>query len=539
MDDPQVARPSAQPQPPTFAAPGASPAPSPTADSPTEPFRPTFAAPVAPPPGPWRPPTFEYSRSAAPVAPEPFAQAAKPTAPRRSSGTARIVTAVALTAVLASGGTALALNAANGNHAVASQPPAYVPAAAQSSQTPAANGGQAPAATTAPQTQPPAAANGGQGPAATVAPLAPGAQADVPAIVKAVSPAVVTITADGATETDPTTGQSGTGTAIGSGVIFDANGLILTNHHVVAGDPSKLTVTLKDGRSFDAHVYGIDTLTDLAIVKVDATGLPTAPIGDSSTIQVGQQAIAIGSPLGQFTDSVTSGIISAIGRSIPVDSGTVLDNLIQTDTPINPGNSGGPLLDPSGAVIGINTAVAGNSQGIGFAIPINVARPLLQQASAGQKLARPWLGIRFLTITPDVKAEANLPVDNGAWVPSADALAGQGNGDQANGNQGNGQQPVDPNDPNFDPFNQDPNAQGQPGGRQAPDAVVAGGPAAKAGLKAGDIITAVDGTVLDGAHPLDVVMSQHAPGDTVTLDVLRDGQMIKLQVTLGTRPAGN
>jgi 2-alkenal reductase len=286
-------------------------------------------------------------------------------------------------------------------------------------------------------------------------------------------------------------------------------------------------VTLKDGRSFDARVYGIDTLTDLAIVKVDATGLPTAPIGDSSTIQVGQQAIAIGSPLGQFTDSVTSGIISAIGRSIPVDAGTVLNNLIQTDTPINPGNSGGPLLDPSGAVIGINTAVAGGSQGIGFAIPINVARPLLQQASAGQKLARPWLGVVFETITPEIKAEANLPVDNGAWIPSADALAGQGNGRNGQGNPGS------------DPFNQGPNAQGQPGVGAAQDSVVADGPADKAGLQAGDIITAVDGTALDGAHPLDLVMSQHAPGDTVTLDVLRGGQTVKVSVTLGTRPVSS
>ena len=519
MDDPQRARLGA-PQP----------------ESPTEAFRPTFAAPAAPPPGPWHQPRFELPQPVAPVVPEPMANGPKGGSARRSPGTGFIVTAVLATAVLASGGTAIALNATGANRTAATQPPAYVPAAAGSQGQPtqppvAANGGQAPAQPVAPPTQAPAgAANGGQTPAATVAPLAPGAQANVVDIVKAVSPAVVTITADGVTETDPTTGQTGTGTAIGSGVIFDANGLILTNHHVVAGDPSKLTVTLKDGRSFDATIYGVDTLTDLAIVKVDATGLPTAPIGDSSTIQVGQQAIAIGSPLGQFTDSVTSGIISALGRSIPVDSSTVLDNLIQTDTPINPGNSGGPLLDPTGAVIGINTAMAGGSQGIGFAIPINIARPLLQQASAGQPLARPWLGVVFETITPAIKSEANLPVDNGAWIPTADALAGQGNGSP-------GLTPVDPNAPGADPFNPDPNAQGQPGGASAQGSVVAGGPADQAGLQAGDIITAVDGTSLDGAHPLDLVMSQHAPGDTVSLDVLRGGQTIKLSVTLGTRPA--
>src|SRR5436305_11876663 len=290
---------------------------------------PTVAPPTAPPAGQRPHSMFEPPKAAGPVAFEPVAPAAKGRPVRRASGPAFIVTTVLVTAVLASGGTALALNAAGAGRTAATQPPAYVPAAAGSQVRPtqppvAANGGQAPVASLAPPAQAPAgAANGGQGPAPTVAPLAPGAQANVVGIVKAVSPAVVTIVADGVTETDPTTGQTGTGTATGSGVIFDANGLILTNHHVVAGNPSKLTVNLKDGRSFDASVYGVDTLTDLAIVKVDATALPTAPIGDSSTIQVGQQAIAIGSPLGQFTDSVTSGIISAIGRSIPVESGTV------------------------------------------------------------------------------------------------------------------------------------------------------------------------------------------------------------------------
>ena len=314
-------------------------------------------------------------------------------------------------------------------------------------------------------------------------------------IVKAVSPAVVTIVADGITSTDPATGQTAQGSATGSGVIFDANGLILTNHHVVAGDPSSLTVNLKDGRSLPATIYGIDTLTDLAIVKVDATGLPTAPIGDSSTIQVGQQAIAIGSPLGTFTDSVTSGIISALGRSIPVETGEVLNNLIQTDTAINPGNSGGPLFDPSGKVIGINTAGAGDAQGIGFAIPIDIARPLMTQASAGQPLARPYLGIRFETIDPAIQKANSLPVANGAWIPTASATAGSG------------------------------------------DSIVPGGPAAQGGLQAGDIITAVNGTTLDASHPLDMVTSQLAPGETIKLDVLRGGQTTQLTVVLGTRPA--
>jgi S1-C subfamily serine protease len=275
----------------------------------------------------------------------------------------------------------------------------------------------------------------------------------------------------------------------------------------VAGDPSALTVTLKDGRTFDATIYGIDTLTDLAIIKVDATGLPTAPIGSSSTIQVGQQAIAIGSPLGQLTDSVTSGIISALGRSIDVQDGTALDNLIQTDTPINPGNSGGPLLDPSGAVIGINTAVAGDSQGIGFAIPIDIARPLLVQASAGQPLARPWLGIRFEMITPDLKSAANLPVDNGAWIPNADAFAGR-----------------------------DPNA-GQPGAGAAQKPVVAGGPADQAGLQPGDLITGFNGRKVTTPNRLRNFIAFTEPGTDAEIEMVRDGQAIQVTVMLGTRPA--
>ena len=377
--------------------------------------------------------------------------------PRRAVGRGFVLSAVLASAVLASGGTYLAVGAANGT---------------------------APAPTGVPV-----------GNAASTGSLA-GGNESVVEIVKAVSPAVVTIVAEGISSTDPATGRTRQGSGTGSGVIFDADGLILTNHHVVAGDPAKLTVNLKDGRSLDATIYGVDTLTDLAIVKVEATGLPTAPIGDSSTIQVGQQAIAIGSPLGTFTDSVTSGIISALGRSIPVESGEVLSNLIQTDTAINPGNSGGPLFDPSGKVIGINTAGASDSQGIGFAIPIDIARPLMAQASAGQPLARPYLGIRFETIDPAVQKANDLPVANGAWIPTA-AQAGTGS-----------------------------------------QAIVPGGPADEGGLQAGDIIMAVNGTTLDATHPLDMVTSQLAPGASATLDVLRDGRAIDLTVVLGTRPAG-
>jgi S1-C subfamily serine protease len=389
--------------------------------------------------------------------PQPTAST-EPAAPasHRAVGPRFVLGAVLASALLASGGTYVAVNSAART---------TTPAVTSTAQTPAAN-------------------NASTGNVA-------GGQASVVDIVKAVSPAVVTIVVEGVSVTDPITGQTGVGGGTGSGVIFDSNGLILTNHHVVAGDPQKLTVNLKDGRSFDASIYGVDTLTDLAIVKVEATGLPTAPIGDSSAVEVGQGAIAIGSPLGTFTDSVTSGIISAIGRSIPVEDGTVLTNLIQTDTAINPGNSGGPLLDPAGKVIGINTAGTTEAQGIGFAIPIDIARPLLAQATAGQALARPWMGIHFETIDTALKQANDLPVDNGAWIPS---------------------------------------------GAQSGDVIATGSPADQAGLQAGDIITAVDGTALDATHPLDLVMSQAAPGQTVSLDVLRDGQQTQLTIVLGTRP---
>jgi S1-C subfamily serine protease len=502
------------PQPP---APPAPPAPSAAADSSPESYAPRFESPASPDTAAWVTPSFTPAGASTFTPPEPAPYVRRA---RGSSAAGKIAVAVLATAVLASGGTAIALTATGAGNAASTQPPSFTSTAAGPG--------------TQPTQAPNAAPNGGQAPA-TVAPLAPGAQANIPDIVQAVSPAVVTIVADGVTETDPTTGQTGVGTAVGSGVIFDANGLILTNHHVVAGNPSKLTVNLKDGRSFNATIYGVDTLTDLAIVKVDATGLPTAPIGDSSTIQVGQQAIAIGSPLGEFTDSVTSGIISAVGRSIPVETG-MLSNLIQTDTAINPGNSGGPLLDATGSVIGINTAVASSSQGIGFAIPIDLARPLLAEASAGQPLARPWLGIRFEMITPEIQSAANLPVANGAWIPDAAALSQGATGQGGFGQDPNAQggQGLNPFAPNF----QDPNAQGQLGGAagtQSP--VLAGSPAERAGLRAGDIITAVNGTTLDATHPLDLVISQSSPGQTVTLAVLRNGQDTQVQLTLGTRPA--
>ena len=244
----------------------------------------------------------------------------------------------------------------------------------------------------------------------------------------AVSPAIVTITSrtngDTATGADPSTAPLDPftlpETGVGSGIIYDAAGWILTNRHVVAGSDA-VTVKLNDGREFQGTTYGIDTLTDLAIVKIEGADLPVAPLGDSTKLEIGQLAIAIGSPLGEFENSVTTGVVSATGRSIDVtDEATGqprrLRNLIQTDAAINPGNSGGALLDSLGQVIGVNTAVAGSAQGIGFAIPIEIAKPLLEQAIAGQPLSRPYIGITYDAVTPQLQRESNLPIDYGAWV---------------------------------------------------------------------------------------------------------------------------
>jgi S1-C subfamily serine protease len=305
-----------------------------------------------------------------------------------------------------------------------------------------------------------------------------------------VSPAVVKIVST----TDPTNVDPTATEGIGSGIIYDKNGWILTNRHVVSGG-GKLTVELKDGRQFDGTIYGIDTLTDLAIVKVDATDLPTAAIGDSSTLKVGQTTIAIGSPLGTYTSTVTSGILSATGRTIKVDNGTI-NNLLQTDTAINPGNSGGPLLDAGGNVIGINTAIAANANGIGFAIPINIARPIMEQAVAGQKLARPYLGIYYEMLTLQRATSLNLPVHEGAYVSDGQDASGQ---------------PI--------------------------PAVRAGQPADKAGIKVGDIIVTIEGQAIDTEHPLDSVVTQFAPGRTVSVGLVRNGQHIEVKLTLSVRPA--
>jgi S1-C subfamily serine protease len=184
--------------------------------------------------------------------------------------------------------------------------------------------------------------------------------------------------------------------------------------------------------------------------------------------------------------------VSATGRQITTEGGS-LRNLIQTDAAINPGNSGGPLLDATGAVIGINTAIARDSTGIGFSIPVNIARPIMRQALDGKQLSRPYIGIHYVAINAQVAKTDQLPVDQGAWVHQDETSTGP--------------------------------------------AVVAKGPAAAAGVKDGDIITKIGDQPIDTVHPLDAVLSQFSPGDTVAVTVLRDGTTTTLQVTLGVRPA--
>jgi S1-C subfamily serine protease len=310
-------------------------------------------------------------------------------------------------------------------------------------------------------------------------------------VAAAVSPAVVRIGTGGSTDSSAGVIPPG----VGSGFIFDASGWILTNRHVVEGSET-VEVELNDGRVMTGKVYGIDTLTDLAIVKIDGSDLPTAALGDSSGLKVGQLVVAIGSSLGEFTNSVTSGIVSAKGRSIIADGNQNLNNLIQTDAAINPGNSGGPLLDASGSVVGINTAIAADSNGIGFAIPIDIARPIMAQAVAGEELARPYMGVVYRSLDRQYADQNGLSIHEGAIV-----------------------------------------IPGGPPNAPTP-AVVPDSPADQAGIREGDIIVKVNGRAIDGDHPLDARLAESKPGDTITIEVQRDGQPVMLSLTLTTRPAG-
>jgi S1-C subfamily serine protease len=202
----------------------------------------------------------------------------------------------------------------------------------------------------------------------------------------------------------------------GSGFIIDANGIILTNAHVVDG-VDKVTVLLKDGRTFEGKVQGADEVTDLAVVKIDGKNLPIAPLGDSSQVQVGDWAIAVGNPLG-LDNTVTLGIVSTLHRSsAAVGIPDKRLDFIQTDAAINPGNSGGPLLNGQGEVIGINTAIRTDAMGIGFAIPINQAKTISAQLIAQGRVVHPYLGVRMATLTPELAAENNNDPNSAFLIP--------------------------------------------------------------------------------------------------------------------------
>ena len=311
----------------------------------------------------------------------------------------------------------------------------------------------------------------------------------ITSIAESVSPSVVSIVTNVTTQTifGATKGE-----AAGTGIIVSKDGYVLTNKHVVSG-ADKVEVILSDGTSYtNVTVVGSDPLNDIAFLKINGVdNLSPAKLGDSATTRVGQEVVAIGNSLGQYQTTVTSGIISGKGRPITAGSeGTgeteSLTDLLQTDAAINPGNSGGPLLNRSGQVIGVNTAVAANAQGIGFAIPINATKGALKQVLAGKGVERSYLGLRYVTLTPDVAKQYNVSVTQGAYIIGAE---------------------------------------GSPG-------VLPGSPADKAGLREKDIIKKVNNMTVGPQGGVSSLIGEYAPGDTVSLLVLRDGRELTLKATL-------
>ncbi len=312
-----------------------------------------------------------------------------------------------------------------------------------------------------------------QQPAAPQAQAQPNSLADV---VEQVAPAVVTVV---------NRGSSGIGS--GSGVVISADGFIITNHHVVVG-AIQLAVIYADGSRAEAQLIGSDPLSDIAVIRVSGAVPAVAKIGDIRTMRPGDTVIAIGSPLGNFRNTVTAGIISALNRSVGQ-----MEGLIQTDAAINSGNSGGPLLNMQGEVIGINTLVvrgdnfrsAAPAEGLGFAVPTNVFQPVVNQLIATGDVRYPYMGISYVMIDGQIAAEQNLPVQQGAFVTE----------------------------------------------------VLPQTPAAAVGLRPNDIIVAINGVSFSQNNSLRLELIQYAPGDQVTLTVLRNGRTLEVPITLGARPS--
>jgi len=314
-------------------------------------------------------------------------------------------------------------------------------------------------------------------------------ESSIASVAEKVGPSVVSIMTQ--TRTRSYFGTS-SGQAAGTGIVISKDGYIMTNNHVVDSATSA-TVIDSDGNQYDdVTVIGRDPLNDVAFLKVktDKTFTP-AELGSSSTIRTGQQVVAIGNALGQYSNTVTSGIISGTGRPITASSGSgsaeSLTDLIQTDASINPGNSGGPLVNMAGQVIGINTAIVEDANGIGFAIPINSTKGLLAGVLETGTVSRAYLGVSYLTVTPDVAREYKLSVKNGAYVYSG-------------------------------------------GGGSA---VVAGSPAATAGFKNGDVIIKINNETVGTQGSLSSILGEYRPGDKLTITYVRGGKQSSAQVTLG------
>ena len=292
-------------------------------------------------------------------------------------------------------------------------------------------------------------------------------------IVKRIAPAVVSVN---------TYDTSGDSTGTGSGTIVTKDGKILTNNHVIT-DSAKITVTLADGRELPATSLGGDPGLDLAIIKVNANNLPTATLGDSDALEVGQIAIAIGNPYG-FERTVSVGVVSALRRKIP-GGGFALSNLIQTDAEIYPGNSGGPLLNSRGEVIGINTAVvAGRAGGVGFAIPINTARDIMNAVERVGHVTVPWIGISYGEVTKQIAEVFDLPIGSGLIVASIEK----------------------------------------------------NGPAALAGINKGDIIVEVEGKKITNGGDLQKMIRGKKVGDKLSLTALREKKLRNFELTVQEMP---
>ncbi len=320
----------------------------------------------------------------------------------------------------------------------------------------------------------------------------PAEQQAVVKIVEQVRPAVVTVV-------NRLADQPGFGgEARGSGVIIDRDGHIVTNYHVIEGaGPDSLQVIFDNGDSAPAALVGGDTISDLAVLKVDGSMPAYAELGDSSQTRVGETVIAIGSALGDFRNTVTVGVISGLNRTLTRPDGVDMENMIQTDAAINHGNSGGPLVNLMGRVIGINTAVVRGSgvagdvaEGLGFAIPVDTVRAISAELIRSGRVARPFLGVQSRPVNRLVSSYYDLRGPDGQLL-TAGVLV---------------------------------------------ERVVAGSAAEKAGLAPGDVILKINEFQLDEEHPLVNVLTRFRPGDKVRLTVVRDGKILQMEATLGTRP---